>query len=113
MRNVLLSVLNFIFPSIIVLVLWLAAIAVIVFLADNAAQGQNTINNQPVIRSFNEHPQHADARELPTGGGTAVVSGDSNSNVPAPPEAEPLGTSARRLKAEHDVAPKAKVVYVN
>jgi hypothetical protein len=74
------------------------------------AHCQNPQYRQP---SFVDHPQSAIVRELSSGGGTAVVSGDNNSNVPTPPSPEPLGSAARRLKAEHDGKPKAKVVYVN
>ena len=64
---------------------------------------------QEHVLHFNEHQQHAEARELPSGGDITVATGDGRVSIPAPPEPEPLGTAARRLRAEHASAPRAVV----
>jgi len=91
-------------------VIYWASITFLLLAAASIAHCQNPQYRQP---SFVDHAQSAIVRELSSGGGTAVVSGDNNSNVPTPPSPEPMGSAARRLKAEHDGKPKAKVVYVN
>ena len=97
----------------IVLLLWLAAIAAVVVLADDKAQGQQrAASNQVTIPSFNDHPQHAAEKQLSFGGETYVASGEGRVSIPIPPE-EPLGDAARRLRMEHAKQPKAKKVYVS
>jgi len=89
--------------------------ALFVVMAAGLAHAQyiGSRSSDPVIPSFPEHPQHASARELSNGGGITVASGEGNANIPTPLE-EPLGTTARRLQAEHAAGkPVAKAVYTN
>ena len=92
-----------------------ATIAVIILALAGSALAQNVgaRSSEPQPIQMSEHPQVATVQMLSTGGGTYAASGEQTSGFPTPPPKESLGDAARRLRAEHDKAPKSELVYVN
>jgi len=90
-------------------VIYWVSITFLLLAAASIAHCQNPQYRQP---SFVDHAQNAIIRELSSGGGTTTASGEGCASIPTPVK-ESLGDAARRLRAQRDGQPKAKIQYVN
>lgn len=86
-------------------------LGMIVFVFSGWTWGQAVNGTAPP--NMGGHPQKAVTQVLSTGGGMTVEHGEQKSNFVSPPEALSLGEVARRLKAEHETAPKATKCWVS
>ena len=98
---------------IVVLILWLAAIAFIVLFVDKQCEGQQQLNvYQQAGPNMSGHPQTATVHELNTGGGLTTEHGYRPASDFPQTKTEPsLGDVARANRVDHANVPKAKFTF--